>query len=144
MTVMQQRVAVKIVLVNDKGQVLLLRKSQDNERHAGNSGLWNLPGGKINPGESIYEALVREAFEEVGVKVHEYDPAPIYAGEWRPVVRGQQLQIVGLFYVCQHWSGEIVIDSEHDDYRWIERHSLTEFSILPPEDLAVEAFYKKQ
>ena len=59
----QQRVAVKIVLVNDEDQVLLLRKSQDNVRHAGNSGLWNLPGGKINPGETILDAISREASE---------------------------------------------------------------------------------
>lgn len=135
---------MKIILVNDENKVLLLRKSQDNARHAGNSGLWNLPGGKINPGETITEALRREAYEEVGLKVIDHGTQPIFAGEWRPEVRGEKMQIIGLFYVCKQWTGEVTIDSEHDDFAWVGSNTFADFTILPPEDLAIEAYYSGQ
>ena len=51
------------------------------------------------------------------------------------------MQIIGLFYVCKKWSGDIVIDSEHDEYAWVDKATLSGFSIPPPEDLAIEAYY---
>ncbi|MBI5448051.1 MAG: 8-oxo-dGTP diphosphatase MutT [Gammaproteobacteria bacterium] len=42
--------------------------------HVPFSGVWEFPGGKIEPGESAYEALVRELQEEVGIQVHAARP----------------------------------------------------------------------
>jgi 8-oxo-dGTP pyrophosphatase MutT (NUDIX family) len=52
-----------IILVNDKGQLLC---------HQRNNGLWEVPGGKADPGENIYQTAVRELYEETGIEVVEF------------------------------------------------------------------------
>lgn len=53
------------VLFDDQGRVLL------QQRHSGShqGGLWEFPGGKVEPGESVYQALCRELREELGINV---------------------------------------------------------------------------
>ena len=56
-------VSAKAVLVSKDGKVLVLRK---------NNGIPDLPGGKVEKGEDLYEALERELIEEVQIKAHEF------------------------------------------------------------------------
>ena len=58
------------VLINEVGQVLLSKRG-DNQ-HQG--GLWEFPGGKVEPDESVFDALVREFLEEVGVRILNAQP----------------------------------------------------------------------
>ena len=136
-----QRVAVKAVIINEHNQVLLLRKSNDDERHAGKSGRYNLPGGKINPGEKIEDALRREVREEVSLVLNETSLLPVFVGEWRPVVRGIPHQIVGVFFACRNWTGEIALDSEHDVFVWVGASEVSGYDILPPEDEALQQYF---
>ena len=53
-------VSAKIVLMSADGKALLMRKD---------SGLFDLPGGKVESGEDLFEALKREVKEEAGIKV---------------------------------------------------------------------------
>lgn len=53
--------SVKIVIRDDNSRFLLLKSSMSSK---GNPGKWDLPGGKIDAGESFDEALHREVFEE--------------------------------------------------------------------------------
>ncbi|HXX90640.1 MAG TPA: NUDIX hydrolase [Acidimicrobiales bacterium] len=55
--------AVGAVAVRD-GALLLVRRA-----HAPERGRWSLPGGRVEPGESVAEALVREVYEETGLRV---------------------------------------------------------------------------
>ena len=58
------------VIVDSAGQLLLSQRSKPAEL----AGLWEFPGGKIEPGESRYQALVRELHEELGIEVLESTP----------------------------------------------------------------------
>jgi 8-oxo-dGTP diphosphatase len=58
------------VLINEVGQVLLSKRG-DNQ-HQG--GLWEFPGGKVERDESVFDALVREFLEEVGVRILNAQP----------------------------------------------------------------------
>lgn len=139
-----QCVAVKAIIVNSRGEVLLLQKSNDDSRHAGNSRRYNLPGGKIMPAEQIEAALRREVFEETGLSLGGVDLRPIFAGEWRPIVNGVPFQIVGMFFVCRGWTGKLALDSEHDDYVWVSRSSVATYDILPPEDEAIGEYFARK
>ena len=62
------RLAIRVaagVLADDRGRVLIARRPDD--KHAG--GAWEFPGGKLQPGETAEQALVRELAEELGVQV---------------------------------------------------------------------------
>jgi mutator protein MutT len=141
----KQRIAVKALIINNQNQVLLVRKGQDggNGRQAGNSGRYNLPGGKIEPGETIQEGLEREVQEETGLIVGgQQTSVPLFVGEWRPVVNGVLYQIIGMFFVCKTWSGDIKLNDEHDEFVWISHESLSAYDILPPEDIAIKIYFE--
>lgn len=57
------RISSHGVIFNDAGQVLLLKATYGNCT-------WGLPGGALEPGETIHQALLRECQEELGTKVH--------------------------------------------------------------------------
>ncbi|MFQ5643566.1 MAG: Nudix family hydrolase [Thiogranum sp.] len=60
-------------IVNERGQVLVSLRPE----HVHQGGLWEFPGGKLEPGESVQDALQREIFEELGISI----------GRQRPLIR---------------------------------------------------------
>lgn len=56
------RLSVHAVITNDRQQVLQVRATYDGGR-------WGLPGGSLEPGETVHEALVRECLEELGCEI---------------------------------------------------------------------------
>ena len=62
-------VAVGVVL-DEGGRVLISRRADDS--HQG--GLWEFPGGKVEPGESLAMALARELREELGIEIGRTSP----------------------------------------------------------------------
>ena len=62
---MKRRVLVVAALIERSGEVLVARRKEEGER----AGLWEFPGGKVEPGEGERAALARELREELGVRV---------------------------------------------------------------------------
>ena len=58
------------ILIDPQGRVLITRRAPQS--HQG--GLWEFPGGKVEPGETIVDALARELKEELGVTVLTSEP----------------------------------------------------------------------
>ncbi|GAA1769954.1 NUDIX hydrolase [Kocuria aegyptia] len=56
--------AAAAVVVDADGRLLLIRRGTEPQR-----GRWSVPGGRVEPGETVAEAAVREAFEETGARV---------------------------------------------------------------------------
>ncbi|MCM2576244.1 (deoxy)nucleoside triphosphate pyrophosphohydrolase [Streptomyces meridianus] len=89
------------------GALLAARRT----RPAGLAGRWELPGGKVEPGETPEEAVVRELREELGVEARVRDRIP---GEWA----------LGRGYVLQVWTVRLVSGrprplEDHDELRWL-------------------------
>lgn len=85
-------IATKAIVVHN-GKVLLLHES-GSYQDGTNIGRYDLPGGRLHPGERFDEALRREVLEETRLEVE--IKRPVAVNEWRPVVRGEQWQIVGV------------------------------------------------
>jgi ADP-ribose pyrophosphatase YjhB (NUDIX family) len=60
---------VGAVVHDDAGRLLLIRRG-----HPPNAGTWSLPGGRVEPGETLEQAVVREVLEETGLAVR---PGPV-------------------------------------------------------------------
>jgi len=125
--------AVKIwvatkVFVTYRGKVLILREAS-KYKDGTNAGKYDVVGGRIEPGQRFDESLLREVKEETGLTVK--IGRPFYVGEWRPVVRGEQWQIVGTFFECKTTSSKVKLSEDHEDYKWInpkdfKKHPLIE------------------
>ena len=87
---------VAAVLIDATGRVLLQQRPQ-GKRHAG---LWEFPGGKVEPGETRESALVREVAEELGIAIAPGDLA--FAMQSRA---GGDPHVLFL-YTCRRWRGE--------------------------------------
>ena len=106
-------------LVDRNGRVLVQQRPEGKSM----AGLWEFPGGKIEPGETPETALVRELAEELGIDVQASDlHAATFASE--PLAARHLLM---LLYICREWRGEP--DAlEGGAVRWV---TLTELRDLP-------------
>jgi 8-oxo-dGTP diphosphatase len=96
-------------LVDDRGRVLLA------ERPAGKpmAGLWEFPGGKLQPDETPEAALARELLEELGIEIGDAEPLA-FASHAYPA-----FHVLLLLYLCRRWRGEVVA-REGQRLAWVE------------------------
>lgn len=134
------RVAAKAVITNDKGEVLLLREAKTYQEGT-NTGKYQIPGGRLNIGESYGEGLRREVKEETGLEISPH--YPIYVGEWHPLIKGEQYQIIAIFTVCEVMGGDVSLSEEHDDYKWVDPSAPSKDIVLIDPDPEVLARFAK-
>lgn len=103
-------VIVAAALVDAEGRILVQKRPANKQM----GGLWEFPGGKIEPGETATTALARELEEELGISVppNALDPLT-FASE----ALGDR-QLVLLLYLCLVWEGTPVA-LEADEVRWL-------------------------
>ena len=135
-----QRVAMKAVIVDGSGKILILREAKTYEDGT-NHGRYHFPGGRVEPGENFEQALKREVREETGLEVElEY---PVYVGDWQPVIKGVPHQIIATFIVCKPKQGSVTLSTEHDDYQWLDPNTYKNYDLMDPDDKVIEAYMSK-
>lgn len=125
--------------ITHKGNVLIVRESTKYKDGA-NVGKYDVVGGRVNPGQPFFNSLEREISEETGLKVK--IGKPFFANEWWPKVRGEQWQIVGMFFECQAKKNKIKLSKDHDDFLWINPNQYKKYNLIKNLYPAFKAFIK--
>jgi 8-oxo-dGTP pyrophosphatase MutT (NUDIX family) len=105
------RFSVHAVITNNEGKVLQLKST-----YADNS--WGLPGGGVEPGETVHEAIKRECREELGVNILISNLTGLY---YHKHYNSQ----VGIFRCELSMDAEICLSSEHSEFRWFDISQLS-------------------
>ncbi|MHA6796531.1 NUDIX hydrolase [Pseudonocardia bannensis] len=103
------------IVVDVGGRLLMVRRANDPGR-----GLWSVPGGRVEPGETDEQALVRELAEETGLVVR---PGPLLGR----VVRGPY---VIADYRCEPVGGELRAGDDAADARWVDAPALAQLPLV--------------
>ena len=117
---------VGAVIKDDRGRLLLIKRG-----HAPGAGLWSLPGGRIEPGETDAEALVREMREETGLEI---EAGQLIGTVRRPAQDGAVLDIRD--YAATVTGGSLRPGDDAADARWVDA---SELASLPLTGGLVEA-----
>ena len=111
-------------LIDADGRVLLTRRPAGKPM----AGLWEFPGGKIEPGERPEDSLIRELKEELGIAVKEDCLAPLTFASHAY----DEFHLLMPLYVCRRWEG-IVTAKEGQDIAWVRPRQLKDYP-MPPAD----------
>lgn len=124
--------SVKIIIKDDQGRLLLLKRSMDSKN---NPGKWDFPGGKIDPGETFDQALQREVLEETGLSV-----------KIERLVGSTQSEspthkIIYLMLEGSTESGLVELSGEHNDFLWAGLKELSNADLCEQFRPVIENFY---
>jgi 8-oxo-dGTP diphosphatase len=111
-------------LVDADGRVLIARRPADKEM----AGLWEFPGGKVDPGERPEQTLIRELKEELGIQVQEACLAPLTFASHRY----EAFQLLMPLWICRKWDGEPKA-LEGQELAWVRPNRLRDYP-MPPAD----------
>lgn len=123
-------VGVAAVVVRDDGHVLLVRRDREPGK-----GRWGLPGGLVELGETLTQALRRELREECGIEI---EPGQVL-GIIEPRVRDEQGRLrfhyVIVDFLALYRGGELRAASDASDARWVPPEELAAYPLSSPQTL---------
>ena len=112
-------------LIDADGRVLIAQRPSGKSM----AGLWEFPGGKVDPGERPEDALIRELKEELGIVVQEACLAPLTFASHSY----EDFHLLMPLYVCRRWEGMITA-REGQKLAWVRPNRLKEYP-MPPADV---------
>ena len=118
------QVGVKVLLVNNDGQFLFLKRNQAIYPGANE---WDIPGGRIANHEPLRNALAREVLEETDLKLTG-EPVLLNAQDIFPT--SNSVHVVRLTYKAKA-SGTVQLSSEHIEYQWLTLNNALKYNIDP-------------
>lgn len=128
---MRRRIIVVPVVRNAAGEVLLCRMPEDRGVFPGQ---WGLPGGGIEDGESMMDALHREVREELGITVRDVERLS-FRDEVRtklyPGGRREELHLLFLLFRCVAETEDLRLNDEFDSHVFVAPVELPRFDLNP-------------
>jgi 8-oxo-dGTP diphosphatase len=123
-------IVVACALLDADRRVLISQRPQGKTM----AGLWEFPGGKIEPGERPEEALIRELREELGIEVKEACLAPLTFASHAY----ETFTLLMPLYVCRRWSGTAE-GREGQVLKWVAPVRLRDYPMPPADEPLVPA-----
>ncbi len=105
------RLAVKGFIVKDNQLLIVKRRPNDVQK----PGIWEIPGGRLEVGESPFDGLKREIMEETGLDIDVLQVMDV-----RHFKRADAQLITMLVFLCKTKEKNINLSEEHTDYEWVE------------------------
>lgn len=124
-------VAARAVVLDGRGRVLLIRRAPDVYLDPGR---WELPGGKMDHGEALTEALEREVGEETGLSVRVGMPFHVSQFAVEP------FWVTCVTFACERSGGEVGLSEEHDEFAWASRAELAELELAGATQEQLDAY----
>jgi 8-oxo-dGTP diphosphatase len=112
-------------LIDRDGRVLLAQRPEGKSM----AGLWEFPGGKVEPGETPEAALIRELHEELGIDTWASCLAPLTFASHAY----DDFHLLMPLFVCRKWNG-IAMSREGQDLAWVKPSALRDYP-MPPADI---------
>lgn len=114
-----------VALIDADGRVLLAQRPEGKSL----AGLWEFPGGKVEPGETPEAALIRELHEELGIDTWASCLAPLtFASHSYP-----DFHLLMPLFACRRWQG-IASPREGQTLAWVAPNRLRDYP-MPPADI---------
>jgi 8-oxo-dGTP diphosphatase len=123
---------VAVALVDVDGRVLLAQRPEGKSM----AGLWEFPGGKVQPGETPEAALIRELQEELGIDVAASCLAPFTFASHSYA----DFHLLMPLYVCRKWQGALT-PREGQQLIWVRPARLADYP-MPPADKPLVAMLR--
>jgi 8-oxo-dGTP diphosphatase len=121
---MKLTLVVAVALIDLDNRILLAQRPEGKPM----AGLWEFPGGKVEPGERPEETLIRELREELGITVKEPCLAPLTFASHAY----ETFHLLMPLYVCRRWEG-FVQALEGQALKWVKPRELRSYP-MPPAD----------
>jgi ADP-ribose pyrophosphatase YjhB (NUDIX family) len=127
--------AVSAVVTDSDGRILLHKRS-DNF-------LWSLPGGAMELGESVEQAVIREVKEETGFDVEVLRCTGIYSDPGHVIAfsDGEVRQQFSICFACRIVGGELSVSSESVQVRFFTREELERLDLHPAQRIRIQDFF---
>ncbi len=127
---MKLLLVVACALVDEDRRVLIAQRPEGKAL----AGLWEFPGGKLDPGERPEMALIRELKEELGIAVKEACLAPLtFASHAYP-----EFHLLMPLYICRRWEG-VVTSREGQALKWVRPTKLRDYPMPPADEPLIPA-----
>ncbi|AWB45678.1 ADP-ribose pyrophosphatase [Paenibacillus sp. CAA11] len=119
-------------------QRLLLQRRTDN-------GLWGLPGGSMEPGETLEEVAIRELLEETGLKAKSLELFHIFSGQelYYKYPHGDEVYNVVTAYVCTAYDGIPKVDGDEVQELRFFSYSEIPMELSPPDKPVIDKFLER-
>lgn len=114
-----------VALIDADGRVLLAQRPEGKSM----AGLWEFPGGKVEPGEIPEAALIRELQEELGIDTWASCLAPLTFASHSY----DDFHLLMPLFACRKWQGQLT-GREGQELAWVRARDLTRYP-MPPADL---------
>ncbi len=121
----QLTLVVACALIDPDKRVLIAQRPEGRAM----AGLWEFPGGKLEPGERPEQTLIRELREEIGITVTEPCLAPLTFASHRY----DSFHLLMPLYVCRRWEGNAVA-REGQRLAWVRANKLRDYP-MPAADI---------
>ena len=122
---MKLTLVVACALIDADNRVLIAQRPEGKQL----AGLWEFPGGKLEPGERPEHALIRELREELGIEVKEPCLAPLTFASHAY----ESFHLLMPLYICRRWEG-MVASKEGQALTWVRANKLRDYP-MPPADI---------